>query len=271
MTETVLCSFTTFIPSYCKQREEHANDDRYGVHREDYYLKQKFHDFSAEVDKEVTRKIMELLPAMRDQFKDQFPECIDPTAAFVLYDATGGYSNRTMSAWGNSGYLQNIIHASIDQVPMHFMTENGHQACSQYGCDGFISLDGWLAHRFFPLNGLQPSLQAEKIANFLNFHTTCTHACITLRNIDDFHSSVRGYQLAFFQQLPDGAVMHAGHGSFVKEKFFKYILIRDQVVETMQLCKSSPVSPPVPKRRRPASDSDSDNEDTDDDEMHPRT
>ena len=272
--QQVECGYTTFIPSYCNLRDDAANETRYGVHREDYYLKQKYHNFGADLDKELTRRIMEILPMVNDSYPNEFPEACDESNAFVLYDATGGYSNRMIHAWCNGGVLNNTIHMAADQVVLNFMTEEGHQALSQYSSCGFRSNDAYLSYRWFGLVGLQPALdyQVEAMADFLNYHKTCTHACIILREVSDFHLMVQeNYHLSYSEELPEGAVLQAGKDGACNDKFYKYHLVRVMIADIASSCRMSPVSPPVPKRmrRRDDDDDEENSDDRDDDGLLP--
>ena len=180
--EVLQCSYSTFIPSFCKVRDENLNEDRYGVHREDYYIKLKYHYFSADVDKQVTRVIMDLLPQIKDMLAEATPDICDSSNAFLLYDATGGYADRMVHAWYHGGILSNTIHHAADQVVLNFMTEDGHKALSEFACDGFKSNDDWLIYRWFAPVGLQPCAphQTEAMFDVLIQNKTCTHACIVL-------------------------------------------------------------------------------------------
>ena len=60
--------------------------------------------------------------------------------------------------------------------------------------------------------------------------------------------------------------MQAGYPSYSKEKHYKYILVRDFVVDAMIASKCSPTPPPVPTRRRevPLEDMSTDTSDDED-------
>ena len=258
--QTVPCSFTTFIPSYSLVEDGSGNDQRYSVLRDDSFLKQKFLNFSADCDKQITRVIMEQLPLVKIHCPDEVLPICDPKAPFILYDATAGYADRTLTAWGSGGWLDNTIHMSADQIPLNRKTKDGHQSLAEYACDGSRSNDGILSHSFFSLNGLQPCTQVKMISDFLNYHKSCTHACITLREVDDFHDSLQGYQLAMFQELPEGSVVQAGHNGYYSGKCFKYVVVRDYMVNIMMLSEMSPISPPVCKRMKMENDTDSEDD-----------
>ena len=248
--ETVPCSFSTFVPSYVQSREiNQDNSLRYSELRDDCYLKQKFLNFSADCDKQVTRVIMEHLPLVKIHCPDAVIPIVDPAKPFLLYDATAGYADRTLAAWSSGGWLDNTIHMSADQVPLNRKTKDGHQSLAEFACCGFRSNDGILGHSFFSLNGLQPCTQVKAVSDFLNYHQSCTHACIVFRGIDDFFETLQGYQLALFQELPEGSVIQAGNNGFCHDKCFKYVVIKDYVVKVLMLSQMSPVSPPVPRMR----------------------
>ena len=154
---------------------------------------------------------------------------------------------------------------AADQCVLNMMTEDGHQALSQYVSCGYRGNDAHLDYRWFALVGLQPSAdyQTEAMADFLNYHKSCTHACIILREITDFHLSVaENFHLSYFEELPEGAVLQAGYNGTCGYKFYKYHLVRQPVIDAMLASKLSPVAPPVPKRRRAMFDDDEEDDDS---------